>query len=292
MHECLICKSKNTVSNKTKVSKFLCSRMLDGKQKDTYLIYCKDCGFSYYDFRPSDEEMKKFYLGYRNEEYQKQRQASECWYTPQINELIGKNTTEAKNREKNLTEIINKCVDLNKITNVLDYGGDMGQHIPHIFSDKKKYVFDISEVEPVEGVTALKDFSKINGFDFIMCSGLLEHISNPVEITERIISLMNKGGYLYVEIPFDSPFYTKKTDSLQFLFNKYYSLKNIIQYYIETKKENIIKPMHEHINFFTLQAVNKLLSDLGLEIVYSDMKKIDFKWCKGKTISVLARKNI
>ena len=142
--KCLICNSKNTKTYPTKISDFLISRMLQSKDNiDTNLIHCSECGFAYYDYRPSNDEITRLYKDYRDDKYQKVRQSYEPWYTKEINSLIGNNPTECKNRAKNLSYIINKYVDLNNIHNVLDFAGDKGQHIPDIFADKNKYVYDI-----------------------------------------------------------------------------------------------------------------------------------------------------
>ena len=289
MSKCLVCKSNNTKVFKSKVAKFLSIRMLNGEEQETDAVFCKDCGFLYYTFRPTDEQMNKLYYRYRDEEYQKQRQSCECWYTPKINELIGNSLSEKETRNKNLENIINKNIEIENINNVLDFGGDKGQHIPNIFSKKEKYVYDISGVEPIAGVnfTDLKDKSK--KFDFVMCCHLLEHVCSPQQIIEQIKSLMSNESYLYIELPFDSPFYANKFEIFQFLFNKYFTFPTLLKHFIKTKSEKCFKPMHEHINFFTPQSITKLLEDFGFEILYNDIFIINSEWCKTKTISTLAK---
>lgn len=291
MHNCLICESENVNCVKTKVAKFLCARMLDGTQKETELIHCKDCGFAYYSFRPDSVQMQKLYSSYRNGAYQQQRQACECWYTPEINDLIGQNETERENRENNLTEIIKKFVPFDNINKVLDFGGDKGQHIPSVFSDKNLYVYEISGAEPIDGINKLEDVSEVkqHKYDFLMCCNLLEHVSSPQEIVEILKSVVSENGYLYIELPYDSPFYLNVGDFFQFLFNKYFSILTLMKYFVAVKNEKCFKPMHEHINYFTKESVKHLLEENGFEVLYNEVKPLDSGWCKLKVISVLAR---
>ena len=290
MEECLICKSKNTKVYKTQVSEFIVERMLAGEDKTTNLIHCLDCGFAYYSYRPNDYEMKKLYKNYRDEEYQKLRQKYEQWYTPEINNLIGDSRIAHKNREKNLTSILKKYVDIASIKEVLDYAGDKGQHIPTVFSSANKYVYDISGIEVIEGVQRLTTVNTTSRFDFIMCCHLLEHVSSPQQIIETLRKLLEERGYLYIELPFDSPFYSNKFNNLQFLFNKYFKISTLIKTFLKQKKQKLMKPMHEHINFYTNSSIERLLADNNFEILYSSKCQFDSEWCNSKVISVLARK--
>ena len=290
MRECLICKSKNTKIYNTEISDFITDRMLDGCNKQTDLVHCLDCGFAFYSYRPNDCEMKKLYANYRNSEYQKLRQKYEEWYTPQINELIGDNLIERNNRSKNLTEIINKYVNISEIKNVLDYAGDKGQHIPKLLSTANKYVYDISGIKPIEGVQKIESINNTIKFDFIMCCHLLEHVSSPQHVIETLREILEENGYLYIELPFDSPFYSNKFNNLQFLFNKYFKISTLIKTFIKQRKQKIMKPMHEHINFYTNQSIVTLLQDFNFEILYSGKRKINCDWCTSTIISILAQK--
>lgn len=287
--ECLICKSSNTKKNKAQCADFILERVFDGQNKDLDLLHCQDCGFAFFSYRFNDEECQKLYTGYRGKKYQQQRQKHECWYTDKINDLIGKNETEIKNRNANLTKILKDNTDISKIKSVLDFGGDKGQFIPQILNNAQKYVYDISGVEVVEGVmriNSIEDCSK-NDYDLIICSNVLEHVSDPAEIIKQIKSLLHKGKYLYLELPFDSPFYKNQLSDLQFLFNRYFNWINILKHFIKTKKYANISLMHEHINFYTPQSIETLLQNQGFKILHNKHKIINFKWGYFKIISTL-----
>ncbi len=189
-----------------------------------------------------------------------------------------------------MEEIFTKYIDVSKVTTVLDYGGDKGQHIPPVFKNKKRYVYEISGVKAIPGVYNLKDLSgKQNYFDVILCCHVLEHVVNPAQILENIMEVMKRKGYLYIEVPFDNPLFSSKLDSLQFLFNKYFSWKDIIKQALKMLKTKGFKPMHEHINFFSPNSLEIFLKNNNFEILYNRITKLNFGWTKAKIICTLAR---
>lgn len=289
MKNCLICKSKNIKSFKTKVSEFIAQRMFCAEETTTELLHCQDCGFAHYSLRPSEEEIKRFYDGYRNNEYQKQRQKYDCWYTEELNEIIGKNPKEVQNRKKYMSNFLTPQIDFSKISNVLDFGGDKGQNVPDEFKGAEKFVYDLSGTEVLEGVTLISDFNELGKYDFIMCQCVLEHVNDPFEITEQFKKVSNQGSYLYIEVPFDSPFYKSPLFNLQFIFSKYYSFKNIVKHFIKNLKNKAFAPMTEHINYFTLNSAEILLKQAGYEVLKSELATVDCGWCKQKMICTLAR---
>jgi SAM-dependent methyltransferase len=267
--------------------------MFRGVEKKTDLIYCKTCGFAYYSLRPTAAESANFYKGYRDDYYQKQRQKHDVWYTAAMNTSIGKAAVEIENRRLNLERIIKRHLRAREIKIVLDYGGDKGQHIPDIFSSAQKYVYDLSGVEPVKGVKSLSAAELENKkFDFIICSHVLEHAADPREEISSVIKHLAPGAFLYMELPFDSPFTLRRYTgrlcfaiknpalALQFAWRRLFNIK---------KDGAAFCPMHEHINFFTPASAAALLQDCGLAILYKDSIDIDFGWIKPRVISVLAK---
>lgn len=290
MEKCLICQSENLKNYSSKISDFTAERIgIPADKQATSLYHCQECGFAYYDYRLSEDEAKKFYLGYRNEDYQKQRQKHDCWYTPEINEIIGKNEIEIQAKKQNMIEIIKGQVDLSKIKAVLDFGGDKGQNIPEIFAKADKFVYELSEVEPVSRVTLLKSFSELGKYDFIINQGVLEHVSLLSEILNDFKKISHPNTYFYIEVPFDSPFYKSPTHNLQFLFSKYYSLKNILKHYLKIKKEKSFCPMSEHLNYFTPQSLKFLIESNGFEIITQAVREVNHGWCKEKDINILCQ---
>lgn len=290
---CLICNSSAVTAHKAKFAEFIAERVFDGQNKTINFLHCKDCGFAYFDYRFSDEEAQKLYSQYRKQEYLEQRQKHEPWYTEEINAIIGKNPEEIKNRKANLTSILEQFADVKNIKSVLDFGGDKGQFIPEIFSGSEKYVFDISKVEVEEGVVALESLQacREKNFDLILCAHVLEHVGDPEEIVSQMKSLLKKGQYLYIELPFDSPVEGASSGRMKnyfgLLFSKYFSPFNLFKTLLKKLKNKNFYQMHEHINYFTLQSASVLLEKQGFKVLYSGVKEIDCEWVKSEIISVL-----
>ena len=165
---CVICNSNNLNKYSAIVSPFLAERIWGIKSFPLKLFWCKDCDFIFYNLRPNDHEVSRLYNNYRDHAYQKQREKHEKWYTEQINHLIS-GDTELKNRKAATYEIIKSHIDMHQVNTILDYGGDRGQFIIDEFTNATKYVYDISNVNPVAGVNTINNKTDISQkFDFIM----------------------------------------------------------------------------------------------------------------------------
>lgn len=290
MAKCLICSSENVKINPAKLAPFLAYRMYSSRLESTSLIYCKECGFSFFELRPGAEEFRKLYKGYRDEAYQKERQKYEPWYSREINSLLADYYEEAESRRNNLLNFLNKHIQTDTIKNILDFGGDKGQYIPNICSCRDKYVYDISGVEAKNGVISLNKLEDVFGlsFDLIMCCHALEHISYPSEAIKMIKKIGNKNSYFYFELPFDSPFYCGIKEKLQFVFNRYFKFKDLIVKGVEILKDRSFQ-MHEHINYFTPKSLRILLKKQGFDILAEEIVWVDSKWRKQKVMCILAK---
>lgn len=276
--KCIFCNSEDTETIPARIAPFIKERINNLSDLSFNLIHCKKCGSAFYDYRYSEEEVQKIYNGYRNQQYQESRQKYENWYSKEINKLIGDDKKAIKSRNNNLTKILKENVPVDNIKTILDYGGDKGQYIPDIFNNKQKYVYDISNTSVLDGVVSIKDLKTCyelqkEGYDLIICAHVLEHLTNPEETIKTIKSLLKKNGYLYIELPFDSPFYKRPMDNIQYLFNKYFKFKDLVAKYFEMKNQKYAL-MHEHINFYTICGLNHLLLRNDFKVKYSQIRKI------------------
>lgn len=289
--KCLICKSSNEKSFEALTSGFITERMYSGVEKQTKLIHCQDCGFAYYELRPDKTEMGKLYKGYRNSDYQKQRQKYDCWYDERINSAIGNNPVEIKTRKSNFADVLKKNIETENIITILDFGGDKGQYIPDLFQNTQKFVYDISGAKTPANIEKISDFEilKNYSFDLIMCNHVLEHLSEPEKTIEDLKPLLNSNGYIYLELPFDSPFYRKKFSNFKFLFNKYFKWADIFKHYLNMRKKAKYFQMHEHINFFTPKSVEVMLKFSGFNVISNEIRNIDCGWQKADFICTLAK---
>jgi len=236
---CPVCQSKNIVEEKTTLAKFVAWRISGVLHKEDLPILslkCNDCDFYGSKLRFTPEEENRLYNKYRGEEYNRMRVECEPEYDAIISVFDEKEY--AKERSVGISYLIEKYVDVSKIQTLLDYGGDDGRHIPKILSNCKKYVYDISNIDPLDGINKLEQSNKIQS-DFLMCCHTLEHISDLHFAMSNIKKFPRKGSFAYFEVP-----NTKSAIS---------SLH--------------VKRFHEHINFFNKSSFSVLLSNNGFDVI-------------------------
>lgn len=94
-HACPLCGNTKCVSHWASVSRFLREKMFENQgPKGCRLQHCKDCDFYFFNLRPDDAEMQRFYQGYRGIEYQRQRERFEANYTEEFNRFLGTHPVE------------------------------------------------------------------------------------------------------------------------------------------------------------------------------------------------------
>ena len=152
---CLICGSSNIETIDTVVSDFVMarinSRFTPGSNYKTKLCFCRKCSFAYYDYRLNKEEEYNLYKNYRDETYQKTREYYECWYTKKVNEIINSDEIALKEQQDLIKSMLFNITD-KEIKIALDYGGNEGKSFVDEIGTRKKYVYDISGIKPIEGV--------------------------------------------------------------------------------------------------------------------------------------------
>lgn len=244
--QCVICGNSDLKHVKGYFVPFLIERMFDNENIKSDVLFCDKCNFYFSEVRPNDEQMIKLYTNYRDDFYQKQRENYEDYYTKEFNDFLGTSEKTISDRKKFLSNLLEGIIDFSQIENVLDYGGDKGQFIPDEFKNANKYVYDISGIDTVKGVNKIKSFEELlsRRWDFIMCCHVLEHLSYPMDVLNNIISIMPKGAYLYIELPYES--YVENTD----------------------KKALHI---HEHINFFRPKTLHKVFESDDYMIIINKL---------------------
>ncbi|MDO8644721.1 MAG: hypothetical protein Q7S00_07155, partial [bacterium] len=181
---CPSCGSSHLKKYPAIVSPFIASYVLGKPPGLSPLCECTECSFRFFESRFDVDEIAHLYQDYRGKRYYQERHRHEFWYTDRINDGIGKDAKEIKIRQDRVEEMVHeelKGKENTVIQTVLDYGGDRGQFIPASLG-KERFVYEISDVPTVPGVTAIKSVDEIHGrhFDFIMLCHVLEHCSEPI----------------------------------------------------------------------------------------------------------------
>ena len=92
-----------------------------------------------------------------------------------------------------------------------------------------------------ENMAAFESFAEINdykgSFDLVIIKDVLEHLENPLETVQKLVSFIKPGGFLYLRVP-----------------NRY---AYPFHWAVDTKG---------HINHFSPSILKKILDDAGLEL--------------------------
>jgi hypothetical protein len=295
---CQACKSEDLKTIKTKVSPFVAKRVFNvdwrkGGSIDVNLMHCPKCGLLFYDRALSEQEESRLYRDYRSDTYQKERQSYDPWYTPEINDLL-RNCEEDNAKRKDIIAKTIKHSGRDNFKRVLDFGGDVGKQFPDMFNSSEKYIFDISNAIPIEGVTKVDryDWLKDMDFDCIMCNMVLEHVSDPDKLIKRLKEIGSPHTLYYIEVPYESPYFDKTVlSNLHLLLNKYYPLRNIIMTYIARLKFKAFAPMTEHVRFFTELSLKLLFEHFGYKMIYMNVDSVICSWNRTRVLSALFESN-
>ncbi len=199
-NSCIICNSQNLKKHNAIVVPFIADRIFHKKAFHTWLLKCKSCDMEFFDLRFEHDEMKRLYSDYRGENYIKQRNKYEPWYTKKLNDSL---FAKSKTWHVRQTSLVKMALDYepeieSRINSILDFGGDKGQLISGIFNRTRKYVYEISNVELLPGVEKAEYPSKIK-YDFIVCSNVFEHVSFSQESVRLMYEMGSEQSVLYLE---------------------------------------------------------------------------------------------
>ena len=113
----------------------------------------------------------------------------------------------------------------------------------------------------ISGVEAFGLFPKVskataaqNSYDLIVCSNVLEHVSFPRRVLGEIKTFMRPTTVLYIEVP----------------------LENLAKDYLGG--EQLLKHKrhwHEHINFFSQNSLEKVVTEVGLSLLDFKVQDIE-----------------
>lgn len=201
-------------------------------------LLCIDCGLLFSDIRFSDHELGKLYRNYRGLEYTTLRESYEPGYT-QRNDALGQEIDYGGIVEKFLKPLL--CFPVA----ILDWGGDTGKNTP--FKDKCKTfdIFDISNIDVIEGARSVNRQEAISKkYDLIVCSNVLEHVPYPSDLLRDIKDAMCAESLLYIEVPYEEVVRVHGRSAIAYK-----------------------KHWHEHVNFFSPSAMAQLIVNSGLKIV-------------------------
>jgi hypothetical protein len=286
---CVLCSGRIGLRKKALVAPFLARRIWGRTAFHVELVECADCGFIFYNPRLEPEEEARLYAGYRSDEYQQMRQASEPWYTKKFNSNLHSPDYMALRQQK-LSELFRTRLSLTS-SRILDFGGDRGELVKDLIPGAEPWVYDISGVTPLDGVGHCRDLAacRAGHFDLILNSNVLEHVGFPRVLVDQLTSVAAPGTLAFIEVPCESP------------FDRMAILKRVVQecvlavsrpkVAVSLARPGMLYLMHEHINFFSPKSLAALMTASGWSVVAAAEYSIDGAFGKGSMAWCLAKKS-
>ncbi len=231
------------------------------------LRVCNVCGFVGPERVFTSEDLSSLYIDYRSETYNQDRVSAEPSYAA-IMAHVGKDEAEVAVRLANVDELIRVFVDLDAIETVLDWGGGEARFIPSALRDRRVFVVDVSD-EPLSDARYRRTDPEVPGVvaDYAQVCHLLEHVSEPRALLRQVLTHVQPGGIVYVEVPED-----QAPDAVLG---------------IAAGDAKYGHWVGEHLNLFTVDSVRALGQSLSLIELSITVASMDFGWSKQNVISGL-----
>jgi hypothetical protein len=238
----------------------------------------------FYNPRLDDADLRREYENFRSEEYQQMRHAFEPWFTSKFNEELA-SVSSYKTRRAKLGPILRQNIGDRKITRILDYGGDRGDLVSGLLDNAEPFVYDISGAPAAPGVTATNNPAECKA-DLIISSNVLEHVGFPRLLVSGILQAAPEGGLVFLEVPCEFPF------GLSRIFRRLAQI-GVLALTRPALLRFVVRPaslymMHEHINYFSEQALTTLMRSCGGTVIAAGTYpssgragKADMAWCLG-----------
>lgn len=238
-----------------------------GKSVLVEIEMCTSCSFIQTKVPFSDEAIGRLYTDYRSDSYNRERIRYEPEYAAMAPHA-GSCIHEIQARTVGLTRWLTGKFTVENNFLMLDFGGADGMFLPNLPGEK--YVFDISDTAPADGVIRIRDESELGSYSYVQLAHVLEHVSYPLALTRKALSFLKDSGYLYLEVPLEI-----SEDAVARLAGG---------------DKTIRLDIHEHINRYTAKSVNELLRSAGLSLVAVEVEGIDLGWNKARIVRALGRK--
>ena len=170
------------------------------------------------------------------------------------------------------------CGLLKKGDSVLDIGCGVGNYISNplgwlpisitaIDSDEKtiQYANQQNIHHNLEFIVATgEEFETTDKFDMIICSHVLEHTERPMVLLEKMKQLLKEDGVLYLGIPNGFGWFEIQNTIPRLMFKLKWGRRVIARM---MRMKDTLNIDSQHVQFFTLGRINRLLKQLGWQVV-------------------------
>ena len=238
-----------------------------GKSVLVEMEICPSCSFVQTKRPFPDEAIGRLYTDYRSDSYNQERIRYEPEYAS-IASQVGTSAQEIQTRKVGLIRWLTGKFNVESNFSMLDYGGADGRFLPDLPGEK--YVFDISDIAPAEGIKRIGSESELSTYSYVQLAHIMEHVSYPLVLTKKAASFLKNSGHLYIEVPQE--------------------LSDEAMSRLASPHNTMRLGIHEHINQYSVRAVTELLRSAGLTVVAVQADVTDLGWNKGTVIRALGRK--
>jgi hypothetical protein len=225
--------------------------------------FCSRCHFLAPWHEIGDDQLSDYYAYYLTEEYKQARTAFQPGFA-QLGQVMGSQAEALSRRKQHQAYALPYLLELRQascdgVVHLLDHGGGEGLIIPNL-SWVKGTVHDVESDQPANQ-------EQLEGFDFVQCLHVLEHVGHPLRTYARLVKQCRRGGLIYIEVPIEFP-----------------GIKEI--------KAGNLPICSEHINKFCLNSIAALQQTAEVEVIATLTGEVDFLHLDGMTpvIRGLARK--
>lgn len=197
---CLCCGSHDIFRETTVISSFLALRALGAAPETTGIVFCRRCGFRFYERGLSETEAARYYQGYRDENYYRTRNQHEAFYTRRAHDQIA-SWLGSDQRRQALASALAVSNAPRQFQSVLDFGGGDGSLIQDV-PGTIRAVFDLAGAPVIEGMQVVGERElRQQDWELIVCAQTLEHVNDPLELLSRMFELMSPQSWIYLEVP-------------------------------------------------------------------------------------------
>jgi hypothetical protein len=226
---------------------------------------CEHCSFVQTKLPFHEDAINRLYYDYREDSYNRERIEYEPWYAG-IAADVGHGAVELETRLTAATKFLKNNMPVSDDFTILDFGGSDGKFMPRLGG--KKFVFEISKVEPVAGVTRIHSEDELGTYSLVQLAHVVEHVVEPLGLVKHVANRVAQGGYLYIETPQEISDEERP----------------------QLKLGQRMVGIHEHINSFCIASVSKLIETAGLRVVAIEATPVDVGWAKAVHIRALGQK--
>jgi SAM-dependent methyltransferase len=280
--KCPICIARSEFISHAVVAPWISALLTPAKPKmiESQLYKCHSCQISFFSYRYSRSELELLYQNYRASAWFALRHSWEPWYRKSTNNAYSDNNSEKNliERENYTEELLSMSgLDIENLGDYLDFGGDAGQFFPNGVRGRR-ILFDLQQRQ-ISGVEVITNPSEIQGLVSIVSSCyVLEHTPEVNDSIREMKSCLKDNGHLLIELPYDIFNVSRfcKTDLYKRYLSFIYKFKTLFilsdfvsgifrQFFNSIPPFGVVK-QSEHINYFKLKSLTKLLEDHGFEI--------------------------